>query len=660
LLDKGTTVAGYRIDGALGEGGMGVVYRATQLSLNRSVALKILSSDLGDDEGFRERFRREGLLQAAIDHPHIVTVYDTGETEHGLFLAMRMVRGPTLKDMILGRELDPARTLRILTQVAEALDTAHDVGLTHRDIKPQNILIGSRDHAYLADFGLTKAPDEAGRLTATGQFVGTIDYVSPEQIQGEPATGRSDIYALTGVLFECLVGSVPYPKPAEAAVVYAHIAEPPPQPTEHRPELPKAIDDVVAKGMAKDPADRYASAGALLTAAAQAFGESVPSAGTAPGPVAGPEGVGVRGNGAPTQPADTPLRSPEELAGGVTAASPVQSAPTTPARVPAGATTPASVAAPPARRTLPLAALVVGLAIIGAVLGLVLGGSGGSKDKSANLGSSASAGALALSFPNDWKRVTAPPKVPGLNLSQPIVLVPPTPAGARAEAGETTGAGPTLLPKTFLARLKSTPSRDDTVKLGDLEAYRYKDLAVDGAPGPVTVYAANTTGAAATVACANAAGAPSAAFAKDCERIAGTLELTSGKPLALGPRAEYGKAVGSALKRLDAAAASGTRRLRTAKTPSGQAKIARALATAYLRAARQVDAAPAGAYERIADAQLVSALRQLASGYSSAASAAAAGNNRAYSAARRRIRRGGSSLRRALAALTALGYKVQT
>ncbi len=308
---------------------MGVVYRATQLSLNRSVALKILSSDLGDDESFRERFRREGLLQAAIDHPHIVTVYDTGESEHGLFLAMRMVRGPTLKDMVISRELDPARALRILRQVAEALDTAHDVGLTHRDIKPQNILIAARDHAYLADFGLTKAPDEAGRLTATGQFVGTIDYVSPEQIQGESATPRSDVYALTGVLYECLVGSVPYPKPTEAAVVYAHISEPPPRPTDDRPELPAAIDEVVAKGMAKDPADRYASAGELLQDAHRAFGQAIAGVGTPPGPVSSPEAAGVRGNGVATQPAGSPLpTSPEDFAGGVTAASPVKAAPT--------------------------------------------------------------------------------------------------------------------------------------------------------------------------------------------------------------------------------------------------------------------------------------------------------------------------------------------
>jgi hypothetical protein len=660
LLDKGTTVAGYRIDGALGEGGMGVVYRATQLSLNRSVALKILSSDLGDDEGFRERFRREGLLQAAIDHPHIVTVYDTGETEHGLFLAMRMVRGPTLKDMILGRELDPGRSLRILTQVAEALDTAHDVGLTHRDIKPQNILIGSRDHAYLADFGLTKAPDEAGRLTATGQFVGTIDYVSPEQIQGEPATARSDIYALTGVLYECLVGSVPFPKPAEAAVVYAHIAEPPPQPTADRPELPKAIDEVVAKGMAKDPGDRYGSAGELLAAAAQAFGSSVQTAGTPPGPVPSAEGAGVRGNGSPTEPAGTPLRSPEELAAGVTAASPIQSTPTTPAKVPAGATTPATpVEAPARRRALPVAALVAGLAVVGAIAGFVLGGSGGSEGESADLGSSASAGTLAVSFPDGWKRVAQEPTIPGLDFSQPIVLAPPSPAGARVEAGGTDGTGPTLLPKPFLAALKAPPKSDDAVQLGSLQAFRYSNLTPAGAPGPVTVYTAPTTEGVATVACASPAGPPDAAFLRECERVAGTLELTSGKPLALGPREEYGKAVGGALTRLDSSAASGAKRLSAARTPAGQAAASRALAATYARAVRQVRAAPDGPFESAAHTQLVNSLRRVATGYSSAARAAARGDRGAYAAARRRVRRGGAALRRAQAGLTALGYKVE-
>src|SRR3954467_9937380 len=173
---------------------MGVVYEATQLSLDRTVALKLLATNLGDDPAFRERFRREGLLQAGLEHPNIVTVYEAGESEHGLFMAMRLVRGPNLKDMILSRELDAGRTLRILRPIAEALDSAHEAGLIHRDIKPQNILVGSPDRASLADFGLTKGIDDAG-LTQTGQFVGTIDYIAPEQIRGEPATGMCDIYA---------------------------------------------------------------------------------------------------------------------------------------------------------------------------------------------------------------------------------------------------------------------------------------------------------------------------------------------------------------------------------------------------------------------------------------------------------------------------------
>ncbi len=222
-----TVVAGYRIDGTLGEGGMGTVYRATQLSLERVVALKVLTAELSSDPGFRERFRREGLLQAALDHPHIVTVYEAGEAEERLFLAMRMVEGPTLKDLIMRRQLDDRRALRLLTQVAEALDAAHAKGLIHRDVKPQNVLVGAGDHAYLADFGLTKGSDDAA-MTETGQFVGTIDYISPEQARGERATAPSDVYALTAVLCECLTGKVPYVKATEERVLLAHLSEPPP------------------------------------------------------------------------------------------------------------------------------------------------------------------------------------------------------------------------------------------------------------------------------------------------------------------------------------------------------------------------------------------------------------------------------------------------
>jgi serine/threonine protein kinase len=270
LLDIGTIVAGYRIDGVLGEGRICTVYRAEQLALNRKVALKLLSTEMSDDQEFRERFKREGRLQAAIEHPHIVTVYEAGHAEHGLFLAMRLIDGPTLKDVILSKELDASRSVHLLSQVAEALDAAHEVGLIHRDVKPQNVLIESGDHAYLADFGLTKAIG-AGTLTGSGQFIGTIDYVSPEQACGEGATHCSDVYGLAAVLYECLSGQVPYSRPTDPAVLYAHMADPPPRLSELRPDLPPELDEVIARGMAKDPSARPASAGELLLEARAAL-----------------------------------------------------------------------------------------------------------------------------------------------------------------------------------------------------------------------------------------------------------------------------------------------------------------------------------------------------------------------------------------------------
>ena len=271
---------------------MGAVYQATQLSLNRVVALKLLAPNLSDDPGFRARFEREGHVQAALDHEHIVPVYEAGQSEYGLFLAMRLIAGPTLKQLILDGELDPRRSVRLLAQVAYALDSAHKAGLIHRDIKPQNILIDRGDHAYLADFGLIKAPDEA-RLTGTGQFIGTIDYVAPEQIQGDPATPASDCYALTGVLYECLTGEVPFPKPSEAATLHAHVMSPPPTVSERRPDLPPALDGVIAQGMAKDPWSRPSLTAELIQAASRALSSSASSI-AAPPPADGRDGAAER------------------------------------------------------------------------------------------------------------------------------------------------------------------------------------------------------------------------------------------------------------------------------------------------------------------------------------------------------------------------------
>jgi serine/threonine protein kinase len=292
-LTAGTKIAGYVVEGVLGHGGMGIVYEAQQVSLNRRVALKVLSPPLGLDTSFAERFRQEGQLQAAIDHPHIIPVFEAGDSDEGLFIAMRLVRGPTLKDMIISRQLEGGRTLRLLVPIADALDYAHAAGLIHRDVKPQNILVGADDHPFLADFGLTKGLGAVG-LTRTGQFVGTIDYVSPEQVRGEAATAASDVYALGAVLYECLTGVVPYPRPSDAAVLYAHMSDPPPAATEHRPELPPALNDVLARAMAKDPAQRHNTASELLAEAERAFGTPARAAITPPAPLKRPEDTGIR------------------------------------------------------------------------------------------------------------------------------------------------------------------------------------------------------------------------------------------------------------------------------------------------------------------------------------------------------------------------------
>ena len=293
MLQPGTQVGGYLIESVLGHGGMSVVYEARQLALDRKVALKLLAPHLAADADFRERFRHEGRLQATLDHPHIVTVYEAGELREGLYLAMRLIRGATLKDMVIARELDGERTIRLLEPIADALDTAHEAGLIHRDVKPQNILVDRRDHSYLADFGLMKGAGSKG-MTRTGTVVGTVDYIAPEQIRGEEATGASDIYSFTALLYETFAGDIPYVRGADAAVMYAHLTDPPPRVTDLRPDLPSALDEVIARGMAKYPGERYESASDVIREAHAALGSQVRVIITPSEPLAPPR----RGNGA--------------------------------------------------------------------------------------------------------------------------------------------------------------------------------------------------------------------------------------------------------------------------------------------------------------------------------------------------------------------------
>ena len=266
----GSTLGSYRVDAEIGQGGMGVVYRAEDLRLGRMVALKLLRASLADDDSYRKRFLRESRLAASIEHAAIVPIYDAGETDGLLYIAMRFVDGVDLAELLRrAGPLEPERAVALIGQLASALDAAHARGLIHRDVKPSNALIGTDgdgEHAYLVDFGITQDTTAQERLTATDQLVGTLDYLAPERIRGEPVDGRADIYALGCVLFECLTGEVPFPRGSEASAIYAHLEEQPPRVSDLRPDLPKALDDVVAHALAKDRADRWQSGAALRAA----------------------------------------------------------------------------------------------------------------------------------------------------------------------------------------------------------------------------------------------------------------------------------------------------------------------------------------------------------------------------------------------------------
>jgi serine/threonine-protein kinase len=274
----GTDLGSYRIEAVIGRGGMGVVYRAEQRGLARKVALKVLSPDLVDDEAFRLRFVRESQMAAAIDHPNILPIYEAGEVGGVYFLAMRYVDGTDLERRIANGPMDPRATIQLLAQVASALDAASDSGLVHRDVKPANILIASgkgmerADHAYLSDFGLTKHRGSQTGLTQSGAFMGTLDYIAPEQVEGRPVDGRTDQYSLACVAFHCLTGVTPFPRDTDIAIAMAHLREPPPAAASIRPELPADVDRVLARALAKKPDDRFPTSEAFVGALRQALG----------------------------------------------------------------------------------------------------------------------------------------------------------------------------------------------------------------------------------------------------------------------------------------------------------------------------------------------------------------------------------------------------
>jgi hypothetical protein len=326
----GSRIAGYRLEERIGAGGMAVIFRAHDERLGRAVALKVLTPGLAQDEAFRQRFIRESRAAATVDDPHIIPVFEAGEASGVLFIAMRYVPGGDAGSL-LRREgpLPPARVAAIISPVASALDAAHTAGLVHRDIKPSNMLMdvrpGRPDHVYLSDFGLSKAAMGATGLTGAGQFLGTVDYIAPEQIEGKAVDGRVDQYALACASFELLTGVPPFRRDSAPAVIYAQLTEPPPSVSALRAGLPPALDQVFARAMAKAPGDRFPGcrefADALRTSLSVSPYVSAPGlpppAGHVATPYPGPALAGATGmpafSSAPTRAPFTPA-APTEAA----------------------------------------------------------------------------------------------------------------------------------------------------------------------------------------------------------------------------------------------------------------------------------------------------------------------------------------------------------
>ena len=635
------------------------------------------------------RFQREARIQAGIDHAHIVSVYEAGELEgEGLYIAMQIVRGPNLKELVRSGDLDPARVLRLLTPVADALDTAHEADLVHRDIKPHNILVGRRDHAYLADFGLTRRPGDTN-VTRTGAFVGTLDYAAPEQIEGAVPTARTDVYSFGALAFECLTGRCRFRAPPRRRSCSPHLTQEPPHASEVCGDLSKAVDAALQRALAKAPAARQASALELDGRAAERAAGRLPLPGA---PARSPRRRNEQRRHAPLDDAETPSEPTLPVNGAAPGQPIVASArrglapprwrlcrrrrqarrASEPSCARMRARSRATIHGPDAQavapRTSPTAAPrtspTVAPATAPARPGLARAAAsrcqcssvpprcrwrrcsgscsagpgrtaddpaGGARQQDDERGRVEGRGAGELA---QRHRQAAQ----GLELKDAQAVAPRgAPAGEAITIGRSSGGGATLLPAAFVRALPAAP-HGEPVKLGALEAYRHAGLLRRGAPA-TTVYAAPTTDGVATVACVGGS------VARSCAQVASTLRVDGARPVPLGPHAAYAKSVGTALAALTHARTSALKDLGAAHTRRGQGKAADAIASAYGRARSTLLRAPLSPLERDAHARLLAALQDAQTAWKAMGSAAAERRRRALRqcpAARRRARIGGA------------------
>jgi hypothetical protein len=627
ILRSGEILGGYRIDDVLGIGGMAVVYRAYQISLNRPVALKVLSREVTHDDVFRERFRREAMHAATLEHPHIVPVYDTGEHAGHLYIAMRLIEGGTLADRVHGTGLTPDGTLRILRPLAAALDAAHGLGLVHRDIKPENILLAPGDYPYLGDFGVAKGHETRG-LTEAGGFVGTAHYASPEQIRAEPLTPASDIYSFTAMAFECLTGQVPYPKETDAGVMQAHLVEPPPKLDIEGLPAAGALQEVIVRGMAKTPDERYGSVTAFLEAVEIAL-VTLP-------PAEREQHAVFETEEDSSPPVAAPVRGATRL---------VSRRPEPPPRAAREDDDPLAIL----MRNKPLAG-VIAVAILLPLLALLRGPADSGE------GPRVAAGSLVkIAYGSPWRAQpeTATP-IPGLDIERPAALATAggpgqtsvVRAGRLLEPSPVAAGLPAGVARTFAA---GTPPAK-TVRVGRIVGRRYDGVLTDSRNLSVLVVATDRGDVA--VACERpASGSPPQRL---CDGILGSLQLAGARALPPGPDAQLAQGLDAALGPLAGArsqAALGDTSL------EGRSESLRLLASASESAAARIRELRTRPADRPAIRRAGAALAAEARALGALADATFDRLRAAYDTARSEVRSAQLRLRDALRELGRRGYR---
>ena len=638
ILEPGTVLAAYRVERVLDAGGMGVVYRARHIDLDRPVALKVIQGRLARDERFRRRFRREGRMAAALEHPNVVTVYDAGEADGELYIAMRLIEGSSLDAMLQAGPLRPEHALALLTPVAGALDHAHDRGLLHRDIKPSNILVSRGGEAFLSDFGISKALG-ATTLTLQGALVGTERYAAPEQFRGEAATARSDIYSMAAVLFECLTGAAPFEDDTRADragachQLHSLLAR------KAKEELPPGIDAVLARGLAPAPDDRYPTAAALLTEATRLVEASSPNAPfrRAPDALSPAELEPPRAT-----PATAGVDRTPRLSDNIPTAPPDTAAPTLPRTRPQQE--PPAETRPRDRRApswLAPAAVAISLTAGGF---LASAGAREAIERSPQLMESA----FVQLRTADWTPTRQ--TIEGLALDRPLMLSSSAETGVvigAAGRADAPSAGPNPAPEPLQQRY-GRALRPQVVRLA-----AGRGLAYDARDGGrrLRLFMIPTTRGYATLACEGTASDTRAR----CDALAGSLRIRGADAIPPGPSIDYGRRLDPLLSETQRSRLRGVRALR-ARSRARQVRAARTLVDTHARLARRLRAITPVPQDAAAHEQLIRAATKLTEAFEGLGQAARSGSAARFESRRSAVARADAALRQAVDGLRKNGY----